>query len=142
MTDPIALVPDLAGCPYAAYAELRADGGVHRATKQNGDPVWVISRYEDVKALLVDPRLSSNSRNALPGYTGFGLPPALDNHLLNVDASDHSRVSACSTRPSRFGESSGCERTTRRSPTGSWTRSLLAGRPTCWRTSRRRCRSR
>lgn len=92
MTEPIALVPDLAGCPYTAYAKLRAEGGVHRASKPNGDPVWIVSRYDDVKALLADPRLSLNSRHALPGYTGFGLPPELDTHLLNVDTADHTRV--------------------------------------------------
>lgn len=92
LAEPISLVPDLTACPYAAYEKLRADGGVHRATKPNGDPVWVVSRYDDVRALLADPRLSLNSAHALPGYTGFGLPPALDNHLLNVDAADHNRL--------------------------------------------------
>jgi cytochrome P450 len=65
---------------------------VHRATKPNGDPVWVISRYDQVRALLADSRLSLNAGHALPGYTGFGLPPALDRHLLNVDAADHARL--------------------------------------------------
>lgn len=92
LTEPVALVPDLAACPYAAYAQLRADGGVHRATKPNGDPVWVISRYDQVQALLTDSRFSVNARHALPGYTGFGLPPALDRHLLNADAADHARL--------------------------------------------------
>jgi cytochrome P450 len=57
-----------------------------------GLPVWVISRHEDVKALLADPRLSMNARTAGRGYRGFGFPPALNEHLLNVDAADHVRI--------------------------------------------------
>ena len=86
------LVPDLAGCPYAAYARLRDDGGVHRAVMAEGLPVWVVSRYEDVKALLADPRLSLNAWTAGRGYPGFRLPPSLNEHLLNVDAQDHARI--------------------------------------------------
>lgn len=92
VAEPIPLVPDLAGCPYAAYARLRGDGGAHQAVMTEGLPVWVISRYEDVKALLADSRMSMNARTAGRGYPGFRLPPALNEHLLNVDAADHARI--------------------------------------------------
>lgn len=92
VAEPLNLNPDLAGCPYAAYARLRADGGVHRAVMVEGLPVWVVSRHEDVKALLADPRLSVNARANGRGYVGFGLPPALNEHLLNVDTADHLRI--------------------------------------------------
>jgi len=92
VAEPVPLVPDLAGCPYAAYARLRDDGGVHQAVMAEGLPVWVISRHDDVKALLADPRLSMNARTAGRGYLGFGFPPALNEHLLNVDAADHTRI--------------------------------------------------
>jgi hypothetical protein len=86
------MVPDLAGCPYAAYAQLREAGGVHRAVKPSGGQVWLISRYSDVKALLSDPRMSIEARNSRHGYQGFGLPPALDAHLMNVDNHAHARL--------------------------------------------------
>lgn len=92
ITEPIPLVPDLAGCPYDAYAQLRADGGVHQAVMAEGLPVWVVSRYQDVKALLADPRMSMNARTAGRGYPGFRFPPALNEHLMNVDAQDHARL--------------------------------------------------
>jgi cytochrome P450 len=92
VAEPVHLVPELAGCPYTAYARLREDGGVHRAVMAEGLPVWVISRHEDVKALLADPRLSMNARTAGRGYPGFGFPTALNEHLLNVDAADHARI--------------------------------------------------
>ena len=77
ISEPVPLVPDLAGCPYAAYARLRDEGGAHRAVMAEGLPVWVITRYEDVKALLADLRTSMNARTAGGGYPGFRLPPAL-----------------------------------------------------------------
>lgn len=92
VTEPIGLVPDLAGSPYEAYARLREDGGVHQAVMAEGLSVWVVSRYSDVKALLADPRLSLNARTAGRGYRGFGFPPALNEHLLNVDEADHDRI--------------------------------------------------
>jgi cytochrome P450 len=90
--EPIEMVPHLAGCPYEAYARLREDGGVHRAVKPSGGQVWVVSRHDDVKALFSDPRMSIEAGNSRHGYEGFGLPPALDAHLMNVDDEAHARL--------------------------------------------------
>jgi cytochrome P450 len=92
ITEPINLVPELTGCPYEAYARLRDHGGVHQAVKPTGEPVWIITRHTDVKALLADPRMSMNATALRKGYDGFGLPPALSAHLMNVDADDHARL--------------------------------------------------
>jgi cytochrome P450 len=92
VTEPVPLVPDLGGCPYAAYARLREGGGAHQAVMAEGLPAWVVSRHEDVKPLLSDPRMSMNARTAGRGYPGFRFPPALNEHLLNVDAADHARI--------------------------------------------------
>ncbi|WP_323747062.1 cytochrome P450 family protein [Catenulispora pinisilvae] len=91
-SEPIEMVPHLSGCPYAAYARLREAGGVHQAVKPSGGQVWVISRHADVKALFSDPRMSIEARNSRHGYQGFGLPPALDEHLMNVDDQAHARL--------------------------------------------------
>jgi cytochrome P450 len=90
--EPIEMVPHLSGCPYDSYAKLREAGGAHQAVKPSGGQVWVISRYDDVKALLTDPRMSIEARNSRHGYQGFGLPPALDEHLMNVDDEAHARL--------------------------------------------------
>ncbi|MEY9932562.1 cytochrome P450 [Catenulispora sp. GP43] len=91
-TEPIEMVPHLSGCPYDAYAQLREAGGVHQAIQASGGPVWVISRHADVKALLSDPRMSIEARNSQHGYQGFGLPPALDENLLNIGDEAHARL--------------------------------------------------
>ncbi len=79
--------------PYGTYDKLREAGPVHRVTGPDGKPAWLVTRYEDVRKGLADPRLSLDKRNALPGnYSGFSLPPALDANLLNMDPPDHTRV--------------------------------------------------
>ncbi|MCX4635435.1 cytochrome P450 [Streptomyces platensis] len=89
---PIDMTP-LLDDPYAAYAALRDAGPVHRITGADGHPAWLVTRYDDVRGALADPRLSLDKRHATPnGYRGFALPPALDANLLNMDPPDHTRV--------------------------------------------------
>ncbi|MES4902166.1 MULTISPECIES: cytochrome P450 [unclassified Streptomyces] len=79
--------------PHAAYAELREAGPVHRIPGPDGRPAWLVTRYDDVRRALADPRLSLDKSNALAGnFRGFALPPALDANLLNMDPPDHTRV--------------------------------------------------
>ncbi|WP_328679094.1 cytochrome P450 [Streptomyces sp. NBC_00322] len=84
---------ELSADPYAAYARLREAGPVHRITGTDGLPAWLVTRYDDVRQALADPRLSLDKRNAAPGnYRGMALPPALDANLLNMDPPDHTRI--------------------------------------------------
>lgn len=79
--------------PYAVYGRLREEGPVHRITGTDGLPAWLVTRYDDVRRALADPRLSLDKRNATPGgYRGMALPPALDANLLNMDPPDHTRI--------------------------------------------------
>ncbi|TGB01798.1 cytochrome P450 [Streptomyces sp. MZ04] len=79
--------------PYAVYARLRDTAPVHRAAGPDGSPAWLVTRYDDVRAALADPRLSLDKSHALPGsYRGLGLPPALDANMLNMDPPDHTRI--------------------------------------------------
>jgi cytochrome P450 len=58
----------------------------------DGSPAWLVTEYDDVRALLADPRLSLDKKNSTDGYVGFKLPPALDSNLLNMDPPDHTRI--------------------------------------------------
>jgi cytochrome P450 len=79
--------------PYAVYGGLREEAPVHRITGTDGLPAWLVTRYEDVRQALCDPRLSLDKRHATPGgYRGMALPPALDANLLNMDPPDHTRI--------------------------------------------------
>ncbi|MEU3528233.1 cytochrome P450 [Streptomyces sp. NPDC038707] len=59
-------------CPFsppARYAELREKEPVARFRLPNKDEAWVLTRYADIRAILADPRFSSDVR--LPGYPFF-----------------------------------------------------------------------
>lgn len=85
--------------PYAGYSALRSSGPVHRIAGPDGSPSWLVTRYDDVRQALADPRLSVDKRHALPGnYRGLNLPPALDANLLNMDPPDHTRIRALVTK--------------------------------------------
>ncbi|MER8156531.1 cytochrome P450 [Streptomyces sp. NPDC094472] len=89
LVDTAPMIEDL----YPALATLREAGPVHRIAGTDGRPAWLVTRYEDVRRLLADPRLALDKRHAAPGnYSGFSLPPALDANLLNMDPPDHTRV--------------------------------------------------
>ncbi|MFE0250345.1 cytochrome P450 [Streptomyces sp. NPDC059010] len=79
--------------PYDAYTRLRDTAPVHRIAGPDGSPAWLVTRYDDVREALADPRLSLDKRHAAPGtYRGLALPPALDANLLNMDPPDHTRI--------------------------------------------------
>ncbi|SES47378.1 hypothetical protein SAMN04487983_106336 [Streptomyces sp. yr375] len=79
--------------PHTGYARLRAAAPVHRTSTPSGEPVWLVTRYPDVRAALTDPRLSLNKANAqTSGAYKPSMPPELDAHLLNLDAPDHTRL--------------------------------------------------
>ncbi|MFG1792898.1 cytochrome P450 [Nocardia sp. NPDC049149] len=78
--------------PWPVLARLRAEGGVHRVRTPDGPPAWLVTRYADVRAGLLDDRLSTNPHLASAGeYQGFGVPPPLD-AVLVAEPADHARL--------------------------------------------------
>ncbi|MEW6269704.1 MAG: cytochrome P450 [Thermodesulfobacteriota bacterium] len=68
------LDPALQVDPFAAYARLRDDAPVHLAAGPKGEPVYVLSRYDDVARALKDPQTFS-SQVAPPPILMFKDPP-------------------------------------------------------------------
>ncbi|MFF1487502.1 cytochrome P450 [Streptomyces sp. NPDC058319] len=61
------------GCPFAAPAEydaLRTHEPVARVTLPTGREAWVVTRYDDVRELLSDPRISADIRR--PAFPALG----------------------------------------------------------------------
>jgi len=57
------------GCPFdppAELAQLRAEKPISRVRLWDGSSPWLVTRYEDVRSLLADPRVSAESDR--PGY--------------------------------------------------------------------------
>jgi cytochrome P450 len=82
--------------PYPAYKQLRDRDPVHRSRLVRG---WVLSRFQDISAVLRDPRFSVNRTLAFERGTGiqdkqdFGpFFTSLDRTILLRDPPDHTRL--------------------------------------------------
>jgi cytochrome P450 len=86
--------------PYPTYARLRSSAPVHRATIPDGRGVWLITRYEDVLAVLKDQRFVKDWRSALTPEQLAEIPPIpevmkpLSRNMLDTDPPDHERLRA------------------------------------------------
>ncbi|MDM4723305.1 cytochrome P450 [Micromonospora sp. WMMA1363] len=79
--------------PHRRYNALRDQAPVHHVLTPDGAPAWLVTRYDDVRAALGDPRLSVDKRfSGTDGEHGSSLPPELGAHLLNRDPPDHTRL--------------------------------------------------
>ncbi|HET6707171.1 cytochrome P450 [Amycolatopsis sp.] len=83
-------------CPFApppAYEKLREAGPVHRVTLQSGQEAWALTRLEDVRQMLTDPRFSSDRFNpGFPILTKEGRQvqrPGFKPSLINMDPPEH-----------------------------------------------------
>ena len=77
--------------PFPALAELREDEPVRRLDLPDG-PMWLVTRYADVRAAFVDPRLSKDWRYTLPKDQRAAMPAAPTPMLLLLDPPDHTRI--------------------------------------------------
>ncbi|NEA30986.1 cytochrome P450 [Streptomyces sp. SID13031] len=76
--------------PPDVYAWLREERPVVRVVMTGGTPAWLVTRYDDVRAVLSDPRVSADSRN--PGFPGRSAAGAGGDDLqsfLRMDPPDH-----------------------------------------------------
>ncbi|GLZ29792.1 cytochrome P450 [Lentzea sp. NBRC 105346] len=91
-----ALRPGFTEDPYSTLAGLRERGPVHQV-EIFGMPMWLVTRYRDVKAALGDPLLSSHGSSAseatkaLPMIQG-GWFSEVSRHMLMSDPPDHGRL--------------------------------------------------
>ena len=89
---PVLPVPRAAHCPLAPPAEFvewREKPGLRRAMFL-GNPIWVVSRYQDIRAALIDPRLSAKT---IPDAI---MPSDADNNIpvmfARTDDPEHHRL--------------------------------------------------
>jgi cytochrome P450 PksS len=86
--------------PFPLFARLRAEEPVYRTVLPPKTPIWLVTRYEDVQALLKDERFAKSPRNAMtPAQLRQRpwVPPMfrpLERNMLDLDPPDHTRLRA------------------------------------------------
>jgi cytochrome P450 len=97
--------PALIADPYGGYGRMREEAPVLRGRTVGDFPAWYVTRQEDVRTVLSDPRFVTNVE-ALPGQVEnirrkvlqekVGIPPELVHYLaesiLDTDGADHTRL--------------------------------------------------
>ena len=81
--------------PPPGYAELRHRDGPVRTHLPSGQQVWLVSRYDQVRTVLTDPRFSANpSRPGFPQAAATGGVPTQDQvpgWFVGLDPPEHDR---------------------------------------------------
>jgi cytochrome P450 len=91
-----ALRPGFTDDPYSVLKSLRESGPVHRV-ETLGVPMWLVTRYPDVRAALDNPSLSSHGSaltEPLRGHPHFASWwfGDLSDHMMNSDGAGHTRL--------------------------------------------------
>ncbi|MDR7278877.1 cytochrome P450 family protein [Catenuloplanes atrovinosus] len=79
--------------PHAVYRAMREEAPVHRVELAGGVEAWLVTRYDDAKAALTDPRLV---KGVLHPPRRMDLPDdvhsSITHHMLSADPPDHTRL--------------------------------------------------
>lgn len=81
--------------PHTVYTQLREGGPAHHVTMWNGLRAWMITGYDEARALLSDPRLAKDGVAAAALYptgTATTIGSVLGNNMLFKDPPDHTRL--------------------------------------------------
>jgi len=90
--------PEFKADPYPFYSLLRAESPVFRVELPTRQPAWLVTRYDDVAALLKDERFVKDKASTLSADEAGKQPwvPALfkplARNMLDVDPPDHTRL--------------------------------------------------
>ncbi|WP_127500667.1 cytochrome P450 family protein [Actinoplanes solisilvae] len=82
--------PQFHANPHPSYATWRREGPVRPVLLAGGAEAWLVTRYDDARKALSDPRLSK-VRGGLSTLQG-DIDQALSSHMLAVDPPDHTRL--------------------------------------------------
>jgi len=99
------LAVDFMQHPFELFERFRAERPVHEIVMPHGVKVWMVTRYDDVRALLMDPRISKDGHrmNEMSArhsgvsvendeLAGGGFDDDLTAHMANTDPPRHTRL--------------------------------------------------
>jgi cytochrome P450 len=86
--------PHFQANPHPVYARWRQETPVCWVTLPSGLDAWLITRYDDARSALSDPRLSKALPMRAPGVsaTSPGISGPVSKHMLSADPPDHTRL--------------------------------------------------
>ncbi|MGY4968027.1 cytochrome P450 [Streptomyces nigrescens] len=94
-TPPLTTQPTVRSCPFdppEEYRTLREQEPVAPVTFPDGAAGWLVTRYEDVRTVLSDPRFSAKRSVLRPGGGGMeDAPPPPPGLFIIMDAPEHTR---------------------------------------------------
>jgi cytochrome P450 len=107
-SQPLPRIPaDLMQDPYPILGKYREEGPAHEVVFPHGAKVWMVTRYDDVRALTKDPRVGKDGRRMNELFArhsglevpeeeeaGVGFDDDLASHMLNSDPPRHTRLRA------------------------------------------------
>jgi cytochrome P450 len=106
---PTAEVPDYpmaraAGCPFdppPALRALQAERPITKVRLWDGSTPWLVTGYDDQRALLADPRISTDSTHPHYPYPSAAVKERLREAktFINMDSPDHARLRRMVTAP-------------------------------------------
>ena len=81
-------------CPYAPrpeHRQLRAEAPISKVRLPSGASAWAITRHQDIRTVLLDPRFSSSRKHPGFPYLTEHIPPPLETKpmLLEMDHAEH-----------------------------------------------------
>ncbi|MBM2621042.1 cytochrome P450 [Actinoplanes sp. LDG1-06] len=76
--------------PHPAYASWRREGPTRKVRLASGLEAWLITRYDEARQALTDPRFSKNGGD--DNHPSSAIDRALSRHMLAVDPPDHTRL--------------------------------------------------
>jgi cytochrome P450 len=92
--------PQFKANPFPFYERLRAEAPICRVTLPTRETAWLVTRYDDVAALLKDERFVKDTANGLTPQQLRRLPwfrkafKTLKRNMLEADPPDHTRLRA------------------------------------------------
>jgi cytochrome P450 len=88
--------PEFFADPHPTYARLREQAPVHRVRNPNGLEYWLVTRFDEARAVFADPRLAKDPRHAWDALRAAGIvsgdPADATFDLHTTDAPDHTRL--------------------------------------------------
>jgi len=90
--------PEFKHHPFPVLKNLRIAEPLYRCESLNGRPTWMVTRYEDVLAILKDQRFVKDIRHALPPEAAAQVLSRSEaramvrHHMLACDVPDHTRL--------------------------------------------------